>query len=305
MEQDPDDPSKRALIVSFDLPSKIPGYLVRIGRNVHTNDIILPDGWSRNDQACLDVHPTTEEILLHDISSRGNTSLCDLDGTEQIHKIPRQCVVLLDRVYIFRMGRAEFILKSRKAQDQVLGEKRRSFLRQPVPEDYNGTYEEALDHFRNFEIQSARSSVYNTRMQTPLQPEPGNEIRYTKVKRLGGGSQGTVDEVVDMHTGKHYACKVIKYKPIPELGIDTEKAFKLKFEAEVYLLRKLCHVSSFLTALITGRAHELVRIISFHTGTSKVFDSERTSQPSRTFAIVLFNGRLHTSNPERRGRLRQ
>jgi hypothetical protein len=290
MEQDPDDPSKRALIVSFDRPSKIPGYLVRFGRNVDTNDIILPKGWSRTDQCYLDVHPTTEEVLLHDISSRGNTSLRDLDGTEQIRKIPRQCVVLLGRDSILRIGRAEFLLKPRKAQDQVLAEKRRSFLRQPVPEDYDGTYEGTLDHFRAFDIQSARSSVYNTRMQTPFQPEPGNEIRYTKVKRLGGGSQGSVDEVVDMHTGEHYACKVIKYKPIPELGIDTEKAFKQKFEAEVSLLMKLRHVSSFLPALTTGHAHELVRIISFRTCSSKVFDMERTSQPSRTFAIVLFNG---------------
>jgi hypothetical protein len=36
-----------------------------------------------------------------------------------------------------------------------------------------------------------------------------------------------------MHTGDHWACKVIRFKPMPKLGIITEKDFKRKVEARV------------------------------------------------------------------------
>ena len=158
--------------------------------------------------------------------------------------------MLLDREWNFQISRAEFQLKPRKAQDpEAFTEERLSFVHQPVPEEYEGTYEGTLQQMLAFDLRSARSSVYNTRMNTPFQPEPGNEIRYTKMKRLGGGSQGNVYEVVDMHTGDYYACKVIQPKPIPKLGITTEKDFKLKIEAEVALLSKLHHVSFFILSL--------------------------------------------------------
>jgi hypothetical protein len=250
MRQDPDDPSKRFLRIGFHPPSKTPGYLVKFGRCVSTNDVILRNGWSKIDQCYFDFHPVTGELLLHDVSKRGNTRLQDKHMTEQIRKSPRQCVVLLDRKWDFQIGRAEFHLKPREAQDpEAFTEERLSFVHQPVPEEYEGTYEGTMQQMLDFDLRSVRSSVYNTRMNTPLQPEPGNEIRYTKVKRLGGGSQGNVYEVVDMYTGDHYACKVIQPKPMPKLGITREKDFKLKIEAEVALLSKLHHVSFFILSL--------------------------------------------------------
>jgi hypothetical protein len=250
MRRDPDDPSKRFLRIGFHPPSKTPGYLVKFGRCVSTNDVILRNGWSKIDQCYFDFHLATGELLLHDVSTRENTQLWGKDRTGQIRKSPRQCVVLLDREWNFQIGRAKFLLKPRKAQDpEALTKERLSFIHQPVPEEYEGTYEGTLQQMLAFDLRSARSSVYNTRMNTPFQPEPGNEIRYTKVKRLGGGSQGNVYEVVDMHTGDHYACKVIQPKPMPKLGITTEKDFKLKIEAEVALLSKLHHVSFFILSL--------------------------------------------------------
>ncbi|CZR60102.1 uncharacterized protein PAC_09997 [Phialocephala subalpina] len=205
--------------------------------------------------------------------------------TEQIRKRPRQCVVLLDREWIFRTGRAEFRLKPRETQDlEAFTEERLSFVCHPVPEDYEGTYEGTLEQFLAFDLQSVRSSVYNTRMNTPFQPEPGNEIRHTKVKRLGDGSQGNVNEVVDIHTGDYYACKVIQYKPMAYWKIDTEKAFKMNIEAEVALLMKLRHVGSFIPALVAARAHELVRIISSHTCAPKAGPQDMTSTSSSQFA---------------------
>lgn len=248
MKRDPDDPSKQFLRIGFHPPSKTPGFLAKFGRCVWTSDVVLGNGWSKIDQCYFDFHPETGELLLHDASTRKNTQLMGTeDKAVQIRKYPRQCVVLLDREWIFKMGRAEFHLKPRVTQDpEAFTEERLSFVRQPVPDEYEGTYEEtyegALQQMLAADLESLRSSGYNTRMNTPFQPEPGNEIRYTKLKYLGGGSQGCVYKVVDMHTGDHYACKVIQPKRIPELEI-TEKDFKLKIEAQVALLKDLRHVS--------------------------------------------------------------
>lgn len=110
---------------------------------------------------------------------------------------------------------------------------------------------------KDFDLSSIRSSVYNTRMNTPFQPELGNEIRYIKVGRLSGGSQGNVYKVIDIYTGDYYTCKVIQPKPMLKLGITTEKDFKLKIEAEVALLSKLYHVSFFILTLSYSYTNDL------------------------------------------------
>jgi hypothetical protein len=232
------------LRVGFHIPSKIPGVLVKFGRCDLTNDIILGKKWSKFDQYYFDIHPVTKEVLLHDVSIRQNTQLYNINGTAQIRKSPRQCVVLLDQTWTLKMGCAQFLLKPQKAQDpEVFAKERLSFIRQLVPEEYKGTYEGTLQQMSAFNLRSVIPSVYNTRMNTPFQPEPDNEIRYTKVKPLGGGSQGNIYKVVNIYIGNHYTCKVIEFKPIPKLGITTEKDFKLKIEAEVALLSKLRYIS--------------------------------------------------------------
>jgi hypothetical protein len=165
-----------------------------------------------------DFHPTSGE-LLHDLPSCQNTTLSNKDGTEQIWKSPWQCVVLLTQEWNFVIGHAEFLLVPRETQDQVaFTEDRLSFVRQPVPEEYEGMYEDTLERFlSSFDLQSCRlSSVYNTWMNTPFQPESNDEIRYTVVKSLGGGAQGNVDEVVDMYSREHYACKIVRFQTIPQ-----------------------------------------------------------------------------------------
>ncbi|CZR66030.1 uncharacterized protein PAC_15930 [Phialocephala subalpina] len=243
VKRDPD--GNQFLRIGFRPRSKQPGLLVKFGRIFETNDIILRSGWSRQDQCSFDLNRETGELLLHDLSTRQNTQLIDFKtGAVQIRKYPRQCVVLLDREWILVMGYAEFHLKPRKAQDpEAFAEERLSFARQPIPNEYEGTYEEkyegTLQQLRAADLESLASG-YNTRMNTPFQPELGNEIRYTKLKYLGGGSQGSVYKVVDMHTGAHYACKIIQHKRIMGLGI-AEKDFKLKIEAQVALLKHLHH----------------------------------------------------------------
>ena len=56
---DPNNPSKRFLRVGTDQPSNFPGNLLRFGRNPLSNDVILGEGWSKDDQCYFDYHPTT------------------------------------------------------------------------------------------------------------------------------------------------------------------------------------------------------------------------------------------------------
>ena len=91
---------------------------------------------------------------------------------------------------------------------ELHAKKRQSFLSK---EEF-GQYEETLDQFHNFNVQSVISSVYNTRMNTPSQLEPGNDIKYSKLEKLSDGSQCTIYEVVNIYTGDHYAARAF-HKP--------------------------------------------------------------------------------------------
>jgi hypothetical protein len=145
--------------------------------------------------------------------------------------------VLLDRESIFRIGGregAEFLLKPWKVQNpEVYAQKRQSFL----SAEGCGPYEETLDQFRDFDVQSIASSVHNTRMNTPFEPEPGNDIKYAKLRKLGDGSQCTVYEVVDMYNGDHLAARVFD-KPI------LEKQFKQIVKHQLSLEMETNHVRS-------------------------------------------------------------
>jgi hypothetical protein len=99
--QDPGDASKQVFTVTYDLPSRRRRQRVLLGisRKSDRNNMILPkEEWSNQDRCFLELHPRTNEVLLHDTSKRKNTSLRYNDGIEQLpNKEPRQYVVLQDR----------------------------------------------------------------------------------------------------------------------------------------------------------------------------------------------------------------
>ena len=118
-------------------------------------------------------------------------------------------------------------------------------------------------------------------MNTPFEPEPGNDIKYAKLRKLGDGSQCTVYEVVDMYNGNHLAARVFD-KPI------LEKQFKQIVKHQLSLEMETKHVRS-PPALITGHAHEVVRKIFLFPGFSKNLLMDRLSQPSTMFANQVLN----------------
>ena len=249
----PNDPSKRFLRIGLEKQSKVPPYLVKFGRMRYTNDVILGKRWSKNDQCYFDFNQKTGELLLHDISKDGNSNLYDKDMPQQIWKSPRKCVVLLTREWFFEIGCARFRLIPRRAEsDQdkaAFADEKLAFVQQPVPEGYEGTYEGTLERLCGLGLPSSHASTstynpHNTRLITPHQPKSDDEIRYTQLRPLGKGSQAEVHEVVNMHNGEHYACKVIPFKELPQWGIYREKDFKIKIEAEVNLIKKAKHVRS-------------------------------------------------------------
>ena len=118
-------------------------------------------------------------------------------------------------------------------------------------------------------------------MNTPFEPEPGNDIKYAKLRKLSDGSQCTVYEVVDMYNGNHLAARVFD-KPI------LEKQFKQIVKHQLSLEMETKHVRS-PPALITGHAHEVVRKIFLFPGFSKNLLMDRLSQPSTMFANQVLN----------------
>jgi hypothetical protein len=245
---DPNNPSKRFLRVGTDQPSNFPGNLVRFGRNPHNNDVILGEGWSKDDQCYFDYHPTTKELLLHDISSRSNTELWNEDIPNLLGKSPRICIVPLTCEWNFTIGCANFRLVPSRTQSRGEIE---AFTRPPVPEEYDGTYEDALERLlRKHDLQSAAStSTHNTRVSTRVRPrrlpKRGEDIKWLPVKSLGKGGQGYVHEAADVNTGEHYACKVVAFKgPIPQWNIREESEFKRRVRDEVDIVEKAKHVSS-------------------------------------------------------------
>lgn len=264
------------LRIGIDQKLKNAPYLARFGRCSH-NDVILPKQFSRNDQCYFDFNKETGELVLHDLSKMQDTELYSVgqDGGKQrayMHGKPRQCVVVLDpdpyrdpdnrlgydRVWIFTIGRAEFQLipaRDEKA-DAGLKEAKLVFANQA---DSEKTVDFTLDRLGTLGLQSLHSQASSTICPSVIGPHmthrhfrPCQEdgfIRYEKLRPLGGGGQGTVHKVVDLHNGDHYACKIIPVRAaIPHLGIHSEREFRTRMQKEVSMVQMLRHVS-FVTSL--------------------------------------------------------
>jgi hypothetical protein len=260
----PGDPTQLCLRIGVDQPVKKPPYLATFGRRDH-NDVILSHAFSRHDQCYLDFHQETGELLLHDTSGKSDTQLYHVTDARhevpQIWKLPRQCVILLlpnpGYTMVLKVGKAEFRLELPPATvdggDGALPTADRlAFACQPDPER---TALGTMERFAAWRLQSDAATTYksastvncnphNTRFQTALEPEVNDAIRYTKLASLGSGGQGDVHKVVDMHDGRHLACKVLAVKTsVPELEIHTERSFKQSVALEVTLVKQFKHVS--------------------------------------------------------------
>ncbi|KAI0815414.1 kinase-like protein [Xylaria sp. FL0064] len=253
--------------------------LARFGRREH-NDVILNYRFPRVDQCYFDFNEETGELLLHDVSEKKNTDLCDIDivigqdgeeemrqGRSHMWKAHRQCVVVLspdpypdpdqprDRRWIFRMHDARFLLipRSTEGQDRATCTRERlAFAAQHDPEQ---TLEGTLQRIITRGLQSLRSeaqtttyyrsltiNTHDTRFRTPLEPRNDDVTRYIKLRRLGRGGQGEVHEVVDTYDGAHFACKIMEVKSsIPERKIYSARDFRVKTEQEVMWIKQMCN----------------------------------------------------------------
>jgi hypothetical protein len=189
---DPDNPTKSFLRIGLDQQPKTPPHLARFGRR-ECNDVILNIRFSRNDQCYFDFNKETGELLLHDISEKGDTELYDIDETKkdkkgraQIWKTPRQCVVVLardsyrnpidnpddnpddnpERQWILKIRNAEFLLRPRRTQsdrDEVAcAEERQAFACQPDPDR---TFEGTMQRLITLGLQSLQSEGLTTTYQ--------------------------------------------------------------------------------------------------------------------------------------------
>jgi hypothetical protein len=105
---------------------------------------------------------------------------------------------------------------------------------------------EGLEALNMQSMQSDASTItarsYSHRVRHPYGLKPGEEIRYAVVRVLGAGGQGTVNEVVNLHNGEHYARKEVPWRKIQERKVENESMFKGRVKREVYLVKKAKHV---------------------------------------------------------------
>ncbi|KAM4067316.1 kinase [Hirsutella rhossiliensis] len=249
---DPDNVSNRFLRIRLNQSAKILGRLATFGRLPFTNDVMLRNGcFSKTDQCYFDFHPTTRELLLHDISKCDDTQLYSTcqKSSKHIDQSPRQCVVRLDSEYIFQIGSAEFRLIPRRAlteQDKAaFAAERLDFVRQIPEASKTFPFHQAIEELQALDMQSRSSETtarsYNLRRKHPDQRKPGHEITHAHLRDLGSGGQGAVDEVVDLHTGDHFARKVCQFREIPVWQIYGESDFKARIKKEVDLVKKAAH----------------------------------------------------------------
>lgn len=186
-------------------------------------------------------------------------------GPFLITKTPRKCVVLLspdlyrgdgsliEREYWFRMQHAEFWLvpppRTHCRNEEAMKEKKLAFAKQA---DSDKTIERTMQQFVTEGMQSMTLTAtdetrsfnpHDTRLKTRLEPNHDERIQFTKLRPLGHGGQGVVHEVVDMHSGAHYACKFVTVKPeVPQWNIYSEREFRKRVEEEILMVQALKHV---------------------------------------------------------------
>ncbi|KAH7176596.1 kinase-like domain-containing protein [Dactylonectria macrodidyma] len=253
---DPFNPSVRYLRIGLNQVAKVPDRLVTFG-HMATSDIILRDDlFSTADHCYFDFHPTTGELLLHDISKVNKTELFHIGQNEvdQLWTSPRQCVVRYDREYIITIGRANFRLVPRHLQSDgdkpaLFAERLELVRRMPKHLQWYQATSAQLHALKKQWLTSADTGEAfnpggedtNQPERDTNQPERDTKIRHVYIQDLGEGAQGSVHEVVDLHTGDHFARKVCRFQPIRWWKILNEDQFKGRIQREVTLVKKASH----------------------------------------------------------------
>ncbi|KAH9906990.1 protein kinase-like domain-containing protein [Xylariomycetidae sp. FL2044] len=249
---DPSNVSLRYLRIGLDQSMKTPDRLASFGRKAQSNDVVLSNTrFSKTDQCYFDFHPTTGELLLHDISKKNDTELFTLNDNERakyhMGHSPRQCVVLRNKRYFFSVGMAVFQLVMQEIttdQDMAAStEERLAFVRNIPPEvKILETTREGLEALG---IPSGASTSactsYALRRRHPDGLRPSEEIPCHPVRALGSGGQGEVTLVVNLHTGDYHARKILPTKIIPAWKIYSESDYKAKLIKEVEMVKTIAH----------------------------------------------------------------
>ncbi|CAK7234140.1 hypothetical protein SCUCBS95973_008834 [Sporothrix curviconia] len=208
-------PGARALRIGTDDNIKVPSRLVTFGCLSATCDVFLPGIEPTADHCYFDLHPITDEILFHDVSPDGNTSMhCTLFPKPGILPQPLQCVVehgetnlLQEEINklgfesINRFIDAEIdaeIAKQAKVPSSTTSVARAGAWANKKDESPSGRL--AASETTGFDIFRPR------RQESDPEAEPKQRhIVWAKRGFLGGGGQGQVHRVVDLCTGDHYA----------------------------------------------------------------------------------------------------
>jgi hypothetical protein len=191
------------------------GQLISFGTDPGCCDILLRSGFPR--QCHFSIHPRTHEVLLHDDSQDGSTTLLSSNKPEESRfSIPeaqhRQRVVLtaMNNAHI-RIFDALFKLT------------------------WSGNKDEALERAQSM----VRFAPDHACISTPIDLLENGQITHRRIRILGEGASAVVYLTMNLKTGDHLAVKMYKFNGQAEV----EKACKDAVRKEVNLIASLHHVS--------------------------------------------------------------
>jgi hypothetical protein len=259
----------KGIVVRFKPRSKNILSLARFGRR-DDSDIHLPTFFSRSyDQCLFAFNADSGELMLYDLSPKNDTELFDLelgkaedDNLQLLCNTPRQCAVVLrdglngkdvpsNRHYKFRIGGAEFNLDPAPSIGRLAMHIAALASLPADPSETKRSSIAALQSLRNAGTGTAAVAILQrvTRRSpratsaTAPQPEDGR-ILYTKMSQLGAGGQGTVYKVVDLYTGMHLACKIVRPSNSTD---DSKKRFRRQMANELHIVKSINHVCPHFT----------------------------------------------------------
>ena len=227
---------RKALPVAVD-KDDTPTPLLTLG---HEGDVKLYGPEISRIQFQFQLHPDTREIILRDTSTHRNTKVVNTTDPASLYfssadGIPRQVVVRHnDQIIVSVPGE-----NNQTYLFAIIWPPNKSWIRQAL-----ATLVQNHAHFvtRYNEIPSVSVTQYKTPApQSRCEAQGTNEPwLHRKIRPLGIGTFGRVYQTVNMHTGEHFAVKVVKRG----MASSSDSDLRRMANDEVNILKGLDHVST-------------------------------------------------------------
>ena len=230
-----------AFVVAFDTNVRTSGCLLTLGRE---GDVQFSGFQISRIQCQIQLHSTTQEILIRDTSTLKNTRVVDCTRSERLffsksEDMPRQVVIRAgDTIHLFMGGDNKELFQ----YEVVWPIKDLEMQREMEISKYDFL---ARRKNRQMEVSHYTTPLPASRYESRIENSGfGETWLHRQLNCLGAGTFGEVYKTLNMHTGEYFAVKVMRRtEPFSE---DIE--WRRSIFQEVCLLETLSYVSGMLNS---------------------------------------------------------